>query len=82
VREVIAEVGSRDVKLSRLDAKEWIRHGFARWIGRNRIRISARFNPRGDLRGFSAIVGEVIAKAVGDDWAVTFKRDQFPRRKR
>ena len=82
MREVIAEVGSRDVKLSRLEADEWVRHGYARWIRRNRIQISARFNPHGDLRGVSAIVGEVIVEAANDDWAVAFKRDQLSRRKR
>jgi hypothetical protein len=79
MREVVALVGTREVVLSQSTADEWYRSGLARWIGRNRLLITARFNPRGDLRGLSAVVGDAVTDSR-EEWARVFKRDQFMRR--
>jgi hypothetical protein len=77
--KVVAEVGGRELLLSRAVAKEWYDLGFAKWIGRNRIRIMARFNPNGDFRGLSSIVGPIIAGS-SEAWAKAFKQQQFLKR--
>lgn len=77
--EVVAIVGTREVVLSQSTADKWYESGFARWIGRNRLLITARFNPKGDLRGLSAIVGGAVADST-EEWAGVFKQNQFMRR--
>jgi hypothetical protein len=76
---VVAKIGAREVPLSLADAKAWRKAGFARWIGRDLLLITARFNPRGDVRGFSAVFGEALSES-GDEWAVMFRREQLLKR--
>jgi hypothetical protein len=78
-RKIRAEVGTRVIEISQATADEWYRAGLARWVGRNRLQITARFNPNGDLRGISAVVGEAVSECR-DDWSVVFRREQFLKR--
>lgn len=77
----------RPLYFSHRDARNWVNRGEAEWLGRGEMRI--RLTPAGQkrflemkatlkLRGFSAIVGGVVAGAK-EPWAWAFAKDQLDR---
>jgi hypothetical protein len=79
LHKIKAEIGSRVIEMSQAMADEWYRLGLAIWVGRNRLRVTARFNPLGDLRGMSAKFGEIVSES-DKDWAVVFRHEQLQKR--
>jgi hypothetical protein len=79
VRDVKVEFGKRELTISMQEAKRWVEQGIAEWLPRrNRMKFTARRDPKLVARGFSAVVGGEIAKAVAESkpWAQAFVGDQ------
>lgn len=81
MREVKVEFGDKELTISMLEAREWADAGIAEWLPRrNRMRFTARRDPRPVVRGLSAVVGEAVVTSIDRQVAQTFIRDQFLRR--
>jgi hypothetical protein len=81
VREVKVEFGDKELTISVLEAREWADAGIAEWLPRrNRIRFTARRDPRPIVRGLSAVVGETVVTSIDRQVAQVFIRNQFSRR--
>ena len=80
MRRVEVEAGGRTLIFTMSEAKEWESAGLARWVGRNRLRVTARFDSKALLHGISSVVGESVAEALSQPWAQTFIRNQFLKR--
>jgi hypothetical protein len=77
MRDVEVEAGGRKLIFTMREAKEWVAAGFARWVGRNRLRLTARCDAKPMLYGISSVVGRTVAEASNQLWAQTFIRNQF-----
>jgi len=80
MRDVEVEAGGRKLIFTRRQAEECAEAGLARWVGRNRLRITSRCDSKAMLRGISSVVGEAVVEASKELWAQTFVRNQFLRR--
>jgi hypothetical protein len=81
VRDVTVEFGDKELTISMLEAREWVEAGIAEWLPRrNRMRFTARRDPRPILRGLSAVVGETVLTSIDRLVAQTYIRSQFLRR--
>lgn len=81
MRYVEVEAGGRKLIFTMREAEEWVAAGLARWVGRNRLRLTARCDSKAFLHGISSVVGESVSEALGQPWAQTFIRNQFLKRK-
>jgi hypothetical protein len=81
VRDVTVEFGDKELTIPMLEAREWAEAGIAEWLPRrNRMRFTARRDPRPILRGLSAVVGEAVLTSIDRQVARTYIRNQFLRR--
>lgn len=89
MRNVLVLTGERPLHFTRQEAERWVRTGSAVWEGqtRKRIRLTVKgraryreIKPILKLRGFSTIVGEVIAVSK-ESWARAFVSQQLGSRK-
>jgi len=81
MRDVKVEFGNRELTISMREAREWEVAGLAEWIPRrNRMRFTARRDPKPVLRGLSAVAGETAVEALDPRLAQTFIRNQFLKR--
>lgn len=80
MRGVEVEAGGRRLTFTMIEAREWVAAGFARWVGRNRLRLTARCDANPMLYGISSVVGGTVAEASNQLWAQTFIRNQFLKR--
>jgi hypothetical protein len=81
MRNVTVEFGERELVVSRDEALKWYASGLAEWLPRrNRMRFTARRDPKPVLVGMSSVFGKAIAEASNESWAQTFIRNQFPLR--
>jgi hypothetical protein len=81
MREVTVEFGDRELKVSMAEAREWKDAGLAEWLPRrNRMRFTARRDPRPVLRGLSSVAGQAAVLELSGDVARAFVRDQFLKR--
>jgi hypothetical protein len=78
--DVEVETGGRKLIFTMREAKDWVAAGFARWDGRNKLRLTARCDSRVLLHGISTVVGEYPAVLSNQPWAETFIRSQLLRR--
>jgi hypothetical protein len=76
MRDVEVEAGGRKLIFTMRQAQEWVKAGFARWVGRNRLKITARYDPKAMLRGISSVVGEAVVDS-NEFWAQTFIQNQL-----
>jgi hypothetical protein len=80
MRAVKVEAGGRELIFTMQEAKEWVTAGFACWVGRNRLRLTARCDAKPLLHGMSAVFGSRVAEVSNLPWAQTFMRNQFLKR--
>ena len=89
MRNVLVLTGERPLHFTRQEAETWVRSRDATWEGQTHKRI--RLTPAGraryrelkpilKLRGFSTVVGEVIA-VNKEPWARAFASQQLDARK-
>jgi hypothetical protein len=80
VRDVKVEAGGRELNFTMVEAKEWVAAGLARWVGRNRLLLTARCDSKPTLHGISSVVGQTLTEVANQPWAQTFIRLQFLKR--
>jgi hypothetical protein len=81
MRDVTVEFGERELTVSRDEALKWQAAGLAEWLPRrNRMRFTARRDPKPVLVGMSSVFGEAVVEASNESWAQTFIHNQFPLR--
>jgi hypothetical protein len=80
MRDVEVEAGGRKLIFTMSEAKEWVAAGFARWVGRNKLRITSRCEAKPVLRGVSLVIGETALGALNEVWAQTFIEHLFRKR--
>lgn len=80
MRDVKAEAAGRELIFTMREAEDWVAAGLARWVGRNRLRLTARCDSKALLHDISSVVGESVAEALSQPWAQTFIRNQFLKR--
>jgi len=90
VRNVLVLTGERPLHFTRQEAESWVRSEDAEWQGHGHKRIlltsSGRsryreIKPTLKVRGFSAVVGEVVALSR-EPWARAFVSQQLRRPER
>ncbi len=69
--------GGRQVSLTQEQADEWYENGFAIWVGRRRILITARLEAFTRLRDLSTVAGDHVATNRKEEWVGPFLRAQF-----
>lgn len=67
----------REVRLIQAEADALYRNGFAKWAGRRRMLITARFEAFPKLRDLSAIADQYVVGRRREDWVGPFLRSQF-----
>lgn len=81
VRDVKVEFGDLELTISLREAEEWNAAGLAEWLPRrNRMRFTARRDPKPVLRGLSAVAGEAAAAILDRQLRQLFIRSQFLKR--
>ena len=79
MREVKVEFGDKELTISLREAKQWAEQGIAEWLPRrNRMKFTARRDPKLVARGFSAVVGEAVTESK-EPWARALASDQLDR---
>lgn len=79
MRDVKVEFGGKELTISLDEAKRWADQGIAEWLPRrNRMRFTARRDPKLVARGFSTVVGETVANS-NQQWARVLASDQLDR---
>jgi hypothetical protein len=73
--------GSPSVNLTPGQAAEWYKNGFAIWVGRRRMLITANFEAFPRLRDLSTKVGDYVARNR-EDWVGAYLRGLFLRSER
>jgi hypothetical protein len=90
VRNVLVLTGERPLHFTRQEAESWVGSKDATWEGqtRRRVRLTVKgraryreIKPILKLRGFSTVVGEVIALNREEPWARAFVGQQFSAKK-
>lgn len=69
--------GAPEVRLTQAQADALYRSGFAKWAGRRRMLITARFEAFPKLRDLSAGADPYVIENRGEDWVGPFLRSQF-----
>ena len=70
------------VNLTPSQAEAWHKNGFAIWVGRRRMLITARLEAFARLRDLSAVAGDYVATNRKEEWVGPFLRGQFLRLER
>lgn len=69
--------GSSQVSLTQAQADALHKNGFAKWVARRRMLITARFEAFPKLRDLSAVVDPYVVQNRNEDWIGPFLRSQF-----
>jgi hypothetical protein len=81
MREVTVEFGERELVISMDEARKWKADGLAEWLPRrNRMRFTARRDPKPVLVGMSSVFDKAVVDAPNEDWTGTFIRNQCLKR--
>jgi hypothetical protein len=65
------------LNLTPSQADAWHKNGFAIWVGRRRMLITARLEAFARLRDLSAVAGDQVAAKRKEEWVGPFLRGQF-----
>jgi hypothetical protein len=71
--------GNPTISLTPDQADAWQKNGFALWVGRRRMLITANLEAFTKLRDLSAKVGDYVVRNRKEEWIGPFLRGQFPK---